>query len=223
MKITYIFSIVVAAIICLSWESKTVNFRVQYGKFMDARDNHTYKTVKIGNQVWLAENFAYLPYICPPDSANCGIWVYNYPGTDLTGAKESLEYTRFGGLYSWEAAKRLAPAGWHLPGDEEWKELERHLGIAASDIENKIWRGANNEANRLKENGDTGFNVLFGGWMTDYGKFNFMGQHANFWCATEVDAKRGFERLVGVNNGRIGRDAGNKGCGFSVRYIKDQP
>jgi uncharacterized protein (TIGR02145 family) len=223
MKIKYIFPMVVAAIICLSWESKTASFKAQYGEFTDARDSHTYKTVKIGNQVWMAENFAYLPYICPPDSANCGIWVYNYPGTDVSGAKESPEYTRFGGLYSWEAAKKLAPAGWHLPGDEEWKELERHLGIAASDIENKTWRGANNEANRLKENGDTGFKVLFGGWMTDYGKFNFMGQHANFWCATEVDPQRGFERLVGVNNGRIGRDAGNKGCGFSVRYIKDQP
>lgn len=57
--------------------------------------------------------------------------------------------------------------------------------------------------------------------MTDYGKFNFINEHANFWCSTEFDQERGYERLVGVNNGKIGRAAGNKGCGFSVRYIKD--
>lgn len=69
--------------------------------------------------------------------------------------------------------------------------------------------------------GDTGLNVIFGGWMTDYGKFNFIEEHANFWCSTEADEERGIERLIGVNNGKIGRDAGNKGCGFSVRYIKN--
>lgn len=223
MKIKYLLLTVTVAVIFLgsSRQSNSENLKVNFGEFIDSRDNHRYKTVKIGNQEWLAENFAYLPYICPSDSANCGVWVYNYSGTNVSEAKETLEYKKFGGLYSWESAKELAPDGWHLPSDEEWKELERHLGIEASDIENKTWRGARNEANRLKEKGDIGLNVIFGGWMTDYGKFNFIEKHANFWCSTEVDKERGIERLIGVNNGKIGRDAGNKGCGFSVRYIKN--
>jgi hypothetical protein len=49
----------------------------------------------------------------------------------------------------------------------------------------------------------------------------FIGQHANFWCSTEFDEGRAYETLLGLNNGKIGRDKGNKGCGFSVRYIKD--
>lgn len=63
--------------------------------------------------------------------------------------------------------------------------------------------------------------AISGGWMIDYGKLSFIEEHANFWCSTEFDKERGYERLLGVNNGKIGRDKGNKGCGFSVRYIKD--
>jgi uncharacterized protein (TIGR02145 family) len=223
MKNKFILLTATAIIIFLAsgWKSNSGNSSINFGEFIDSRDNHKYKTVRIGEQEWLAENFAYLPYICPSDAANCGVWVYNYSGTNVSEAKETLEYKKFGGLYSWESAKELAPDGWHLPSDEEWKELERHLGIETSDIDNKTWRGPNNEANRLKGKGDTGLNVIFGGWMTDYGKFNFIEEHANFWCSTEVDSERGFERLIGANNGKIGRDAGNKGCGFSVRYIKD--
>jgi uncharacterized protein (TIGR02145 family) len=223
MKKAYILLIMLVAIfgLGLSWETEPKAPKVSFGEFIDSRDNHSYKTVKIGEQEWLAENFAYLPYICPADSANCGVWVYNYSGASLSEARETQEYKKFGGLYSWEAANSLAPEGWHLPSDEEWKVLERYLGIAAAAIEDKTWRGTRMEANRLKKKGDTGLDVIFGGWMTDYGKFNFINEHANFWCSTEYDKERGYERLLGVNNGKIGRDKGNKGCGFSVRYIKD--
>lgn len=205
-----------------SQESISKSLEPESGEFIDSRDGHKYKTIKIGDQEWLAENFAYLPRVCPPDSADCGVWVYNYSGANISEAKETPEYKKYGGLYSWESARKLAPEGWHLPDDAEWKELERFLGLKISDIEGKTWRGANNEANRLKGKGDTGLNVIFGGWMTDYGKFNFIEEHANFWCSTEVDRGRAIERLIGVNNGKIGRDAGNKGCGFSVRYIRDR-
>lgn len=218
---TFIITVATSIVLGLNSEVDDNKSRVKFGEFTDSRDNHVYKTVKIGSQEWMAENFAYLPYICTSDSVNCGIWVYNYNGINTAEAKKTLEYNNFGGLYSWELAIQLAPEGWHLPSDDEWAKLEKQLGIENFDILNKTWRGANNEANRLKKKGDIGLDVIFGGWMTDYGKFNFIGEHANFWCSTEVDNERGCERLIGVNNGKIGRDAGNKGCGFSVRYIKD--
>lgn len=202
-------------------EPQKQNSDIEYGEFTDPRDNHTYKTVKIGDQIWFAENFAYLPYVCKPDSFNCGVWVYGYAGEETSDAREALEYKKYGALYSWSAANELAPKGWHLPSDEEWKELERSIGIDPTDIETKEWRGINNEANKLKVDGETGLNVIFGGWMTDYGKFNFINEHANYWCSTEIGEGSACERMVGVNNGKIGRASGNKGCGFSVRYIKD--
>lgn len=218
-----LFAVAVSTIwLSSSWQPNSEGIKVIYGEFIDTRDNHKYETIKIGDQEWFAENFAHLPFVCPSDSVNCGVWVYNFSGTDISDAKETLEYKKFGGLYSWETAKALAPEGWHLPSDEEWKELERYLGINESDINEKTWRGDKNEANRLKVDGDIGLNVVFGGWMTDFGKFNFNGQHANFWCSTEFDEGRAYERLLGLTNGKVGRDKGNKGCGFSVRYVKDE-
>lgn len=198
-----------------------VTIETDLGQFIDSRDNHIYKTIKIGDQIWLAENFAYLPRTCAPDSVNCGVWIYNFKGSDLVDAKNTLEYKTYGALYNWEKAILLAPEGWHLPSDEEWKILENHIGIHEPEISSIIWRGDNNKVSRLKIDGDIGFNVVFGGWMTDFAQSNYIGQHANFWCSTEFDKGRAYERLLGLNNGKIGRDKGNKGCGFSVRYVKD--
>jgi uncharacterized protein (TIGR02145 family) len=184
--------------------------------FIDKRDNKEYKTVTIGTQVWLAENFAYLPMV---DTVN--VSVYGYKGSSINKAKASVSYQKYGALYSWEYANKLAPEGWHLPTDADWLQLEKNLGIPQEIVNTIGWRGPNNEANKLKPDGNTGFLVVFGGWRTDYGKFNFQDEHANFWCADSFDNERAFERLVGVRNGRVGREYGNKGCGFSVRYVRN--
>ena len=216
-----ILVIITLALIRPGIQTPESNLDFEYGQFIDTRDNHVYKTSKIGNQVWLAENLAYLPFICKPDSANCGVWIYDFNGSDIVEAKKSTEYKTYGALYSWEMAIKLAPKGWHLPSDKEWETLEKYIGISESEINGGIWRGDSNKVSRLKTGGDIELNVVFGGWMTDFGKSNFIGQHANFWCSTEFDEGRAYERLLGLNNGKIGRDKGNKGCGFSVRYVKD--
>jgi uncharacterized protein (TIGR02145 family) len=184
--------------------------------FIDKRDNKAYKTVTIGTQVWFAENFAYLPMV---DTVN--VSVYGYKGSSIKKAKASASYQKYGALYSWEYANKLAPEGWHLPTDADWLQLEKTLGIPQEIVNTIGWRGPNNEANKLKPDGNTGFNIVFGGWRTDYGKFNFQDEHANFWCADFYDKERAFERLIGARNGRVGREYGNKGCGFSVRYVRN--
>jgi uncharacterized protein (TIGR02145 family) len=79
------------------------------GTFIDPRDGKTYKIVKIGNQWWFAENFAY-------DSPN-SVYYDNDPS--------NAEYGR---LYSWDDAKNYAPSGWHLPSLSEIDELVNFLG-----------------------------------------------------------------------------------------------
>jgi uncharacterized protein (TIGR02145 family) len=198
--------------------SLTAFAQTKEGLFLDTRDNKEYKTVRIGNQVWFAENFSYLPYV---DTINLS--VYGYKGNSTKKAKTELSYRQYGALYSWETAKKLAPEGWRLPTDSDWQQLEKEIGISKETVNTIGWRGTNNEANQLKVNGQRGFNIMLGGWRTDYGEFKFQEQHANFWCADSYDNERAYERLIGLRNGKIGREFGNKGCGFSVRYVRDIP
>ena len=78
----------------------------------DSRDGKAYKTVKIGDQVWMAENLDY------------------ETGNAVCGEKEYM--TLFGCLYSWDEAKTACPGGWHLPSQAEWNTLIEFVGDSAT-------------------------------------------------------------------------------------------
>jgi uncharacterized protein (TIGR02145 family) len=122
------------------------------GSFTDSRDGNVYKTVTIGDQLWMAENLAYLPAVSPSsegggmgeysppsgdllragpsaaasDTELC-YYVYKYSGTNVEYAKATTNYQTYGVLYNWPAALTACPPGWHLPSDEEWTQLENNL------------------------------------------------------------------------------------------------
>jgi uncharacterized protein (TIGR02145 family) len=83
----------------------------------DNRDNNTYKWVRIGNQVWMAENLAYLPSVSPSSvgsDTDLNYYVYGYSGNNVNEAKATDNYATYGVLYNWSAAMVSCPAGWHL-------------------------------------------------------------------------------------------------------------
>ena len=77
-----------------------------YGEYFDKRDGKTYKTIKIGTQVWMAENLAF--------KTDSGCWSYD---NHISNIK------KYGYLYSLETAKTICPDGFHLPSDNEWEQL----------------------------------------------------------------------------------------------------
>ncbi len=81
------------------------------GEFTDPRDGITYKTVKIGDLIWIAQNFSY--------QEQCSSWYYD------DNPENVMIYGR---LYNWESAKNIAPAGWHLPSKKEWEALLNFFG-----------------------------------------------------------------------------------------------
>jgi len=190
-----------------------------YGIFVDNRDGKSYKTVKIGNQVWMAENLNY--------DAEIDGYFYEYH------ASNGITYGR---LYNWKTAKKVCPAGWHLPSDTEWKELEMYLGMSKSEVDNTR-RGAD-VGGKLKEAGtahwthwgrsnsgatnESGFTALPGGYRHAFGTFANMGYMGCFWSSTEDNYGNARFRKLTFGYENISRAWSNKRNCYSVRCIKDE-
>jgi len=124
-----------------------VSFRTQSnltGTLTDVRDGKIYKTVKIGDQWWMAENLAWLPAVSSPTSGSTFenyYYVYGYQGNSVAEAKATANFITYGVLYNWTAAMNGSmsssanpsgvqgpcPAGWHLPSQAEWIVLSDYL------------------------------------------------------------------------------------------------
>jgi uncharacterized protein (TIGR02145 family) len=144
--------------------------------FKDNRDDKIYPYITIGEQVWLAENLAYLPSVVGPETGSGAeghetdsyYYVYGYEGTDVDEAKATENYQEYGVIYNWHAAMNgatssdanpsgvqgICPEGWHLPSDAEWKQLEISLGMTQTQADGEGWRGTD-EGGKLKEEGTT--------------------------------------------------------------------
>jgi len=102
----------------------------QIGTFTDTRDGKTYKTVKIGEQTWMAENLNY-----KAKDSKCygeGGKVFNQETKNyditLSNAEIQANCEKYGRLYFWETARKACPSGWHLPVNDEWEILSNNLG-----------------------------------------------------------------------------------------------
>lgn len=192
----------------------------KYGKYIDPRDGNEYRTVKIGDQVWLAENLRYLP----GDLA--GVFVYGFESIDIKSAKSITNYQDFGALYNWDAALSSCPPGWHLPSEQEWQELEKHMGMTVNEVE-AIWpRDLGNIGQQLKSPGwdgdqDGNLDVLPGGYRKIKGKYVHQWDQAVFWSSSSDNLSEAWYRMLNTGSGRIARDKARKELGFSVRAIKD--
>ena len=206
----------------------TVNSGGGPGTFTDPRDGKIYKTVKIGTQTWMAENLAYLPNVSLASNGSktdSYYYVYGYNGTSVSEAKATDNYTTYGVLYNWAAAKAACPGGWHLPTDEEWKTLEMYLGMSQSQADGTGSRGID-EGRKLKRtsgwyqggNGsdEVGFSALPGGYRSNYGNFNNLSYFGYWWSATSTCYRSLYYGSVKVN-----RFYDDKDKGWSVRCVRD--
>jgi len=206
-------------------------YEANSGTFTDKRDNHEYPWVKIGTQIWMAENLAYVPYACAPDS-QCGIWVQGYYGSGSFYAN----YTTYGCLYDWETALEACPEGWHLPSDEEWMELESFLGMENDELYNIHWRGYSNgmygklgigtdEWNFSSQyaTNESGFTALPGGSRIFDNRLSFAnpGYDAYFWTSTIHNEFPSYAYFRHLGASGIFRDNINKNFGFSLRCLKN--
>jgi len=200
-----LFVTVMAACSIISQKAETANpseIVNETGSFIDSRDNKKYTTVTIGDQTWMSQN---LDYQCE------GSFYYK---------NSSRNANFYGRLYTFEAALDACPDGWHLPSDEEWKELEIFLGMPERIANESDWRGTD-QGKQLSVKGKQGFNVMMGGYRNIGGNFGEMGEICTFWTSSSHSDNYAWGRGFELNRDKISRRTFGKTYGFSVRCLKD--
>jgi len=214
-------------------------------------DGNKYKTILLGNQIWMTENLKVTKF---RDSTS----IPNVTGFDWvllnTGAYQSYndnpeDFKTYGYLYNWFAVngeidgdgqkdKEIAPEGWHVPSDDEWKQLEMYLGMSQAQADISGYRGTNEGsklagqealwyAGLLTSNvdfGKTGLDILPAGQISGSGSNGspeYRWSYASLWTSTEKDNMGAYYRRISNTETGTFRDETDKILGFSIRCVKD--
>lgn len=206
---------------------------------MTGNDGRTYQTIKIGDQWWTAENSKETQYRngnAIPNEVDREKWASLVSGARCAYDNNESNADTYGYLYNWFAvvdSRNLAPAGWHVPSDAEWKQLEIYLGMSSSEAGKSGFRGTD-EGGKMKEVGtvhwnspnagatnESGFTALPGGKRVDWGDYYQLGLRACFWSVTEDNYAFAWDRSVHYNSSEVCRFSDYKESGYSVRLVKD--
>ncbi|MEP7265214.1 MAG: fibrobacter succinogenes major paralogous domain-containing protein [Bacteroidota bacterium] len=204
-------------------------------------DGNTYATIKIGNQWWMTEDLRVIHFangtIIHKEQTDSLLW-----STDSAGAYCEVmdnNQVKIGILYKWNVMQNnggVAPEGWHVPDDAEWKELEQHLGLTITESDNTGWRGSN-EGDKLKVpapaswtpygevwgTNESGFSAKAIGCRMFNGGWGYPGLFATgfWWSSSEQTSTTAFYRHLDYKKSGVYRDATSKTYGFSIRCVKD--
>ncbi len=208
----------------LTWISLTGNMEV--GSVIDV-DSNVYKTVRLGDQIWMAENLRTTRYrdsTLIRQETDPNVWRTLIEGAWCWfGNIESYEIP-YGKLYNWYAAtsnKKICPEGWGVPSISDWNELGNYLGgllISGGKMKEEgftHWSPPNIEASN-----ESGFTGVGGGRRYGItGDFENFHQVAYFWT-DHVDYDGTYYYLF-TGNGELASSSSDKQTGLSVRCIKD--
>ncbi|MCX6225350.1 MAG: PKD domain-containing protein [Bacteroidia bacterium] len=198
------------------------NYEVEFSACADA-DGKNYSSVKIGDQVWMAENLAYLPAVSLSSAGSVAekhYYVYGYEGSSVPDAKASASYDTYGALYNWEAARWACPGGWHLPSDAEWTTLTDFLGSPAGgkmkESGTERWSDPNTGATN-----ESGLAARPGGFRKKSGGFSSLGDFTAYWSASlDASSYPWYRYLVSESDVIESDHRDYKDQGFSVRCVR---
>jgi uncharacterized protein (TIGR02145 family) len=229
MKTISLYSLCIIALLFQSCGDSTAP--INEPDLLDSRNNRTYKTVRIGSQVWMAENLDVATFrngTNIPEARSEAewleaelkkqpVWCYYLNDPHNTG--------KYGKLYNAYAAidpRGIAPEGWHVPSDDEWTVLSSFLGgdsIAGGKMKSTIdWYSPNVHASN-----SSGFNAKGFGHRDKRGPFILFGSETKFWSTTPSDGTGNnyFVRWLNSIDGILGRDGNDGVRGLYIRCVKN--
>jgi len=199
-------------------------------------DGNLYQTVKIGDQWWMAENLKVEHYRDGSLITEIATTEADSVWSQSLGAYCSFEDSTYGHLYNHfaiEDINQLAPEGWHIPSDEEWKTLEKTIGMSSQQADALAWRGTNEgeilmnkalvgwpQASLAFGSDLYGFAALPGGCRLQNGFTNTEKNTAFFWSSS-ADGNQAWYRYLDAQKKTIFRQQTYRSYGMSIRCIKD--
>jgi uncharacterized protein (TIGR02145 family) len=205
----------------------------------DERDGNVYRTVKIGDQVWMAENLNYDPgqggsdenkydwswcYNNEPKNCDVAGRLYTWAAAiDSVKLANDIEKPCVCGFYkechNIEPVQGICPKGWHLPSRSEWDTLFKTVhGWSTAAAKLKAQSGWNG-----KGNGDDsfGFTAIPSGIRTFSQRFDHVGHYAYFWSSTDYYGSSAYGiYLIDYDRSRYEKQL-SKDSGYSIRCVKD--
>lgn len=234
MRTLYLFLVI--SFVAISCKKEETEKRFIERSTVTDIEGTIYQTVKIGNQWWMAENLkvgkfrdgSAIPYIL--GTASNTLWA-EAEGPARTYAQDTLR----GFLYNFDVVedeRGIAPEGWRVPTDEDWKILESYIGMESAEVNATAWRGTFEGALLASKNsvgwglGDMfgqdeyGFNAIPAGCRIQDGRRNVSGEVA-FWWTSSTNDDQAWYRYMDTNDERIFRQHIYKSYGMSIRCIKE--
>ena len=213
-----------------------VDYYCRAGKWivglLDSRDNQVYRTVKIGNQTWMAENLNYADSVKSP-SLKGRQWCYNNKADNCA---------KYGRLYTWSAAmdsvksgcgyngcslyeslptQGICPDGWHVPSNSEWDTLFNAVG--GSGVAGRALMSAEGWNSSYSLEDKYGFSVLPAGQSYQGESFDNLNYNAYFWTASESDVAAYYAKNVYFESSYkyASQSSDHVYYGKSLRCVKD--
>lgn len=234
LQLAGLYFILVAFCSCTDYPGSKIKIDPEFGTFTDTRDGYQYKTVKINDQVWFAENLRYLPAVSPSSVGSlttAHYYVYDYQGNIVNEAIMHSNYEVYGAFYNWEAARISCPSGWRLPSDDDFKTLEFVLGLEPVGADMIEWRYGGDVGKQLKSNtlwendgggtNSSGFKALPAGYKNGIPVFDDLLKFTHFWTATADGTEKAYHRSLRANLDGVYRNRFSRDGGFSVRCMKE--
>ena len=201
---------------------------VTYGSLFDPRDNHTYRTVQIGTQTWMAENLNFAGALTSvgvcynSDTGNCRLYGRLYTWAEAMALASTYNSTTWGNDVNQQG---ICPSGWHVPSDAEWTTM-----VNAVEADSRVGSGKGGTALKARSDWSTsgngtdlfGFRVLPASYVNG-GLYGYLGG-ANFWSASDNGATSAWSRDFDDGNAGVihANVSGNvKTYGFSLRCLEN--
>ena len=203
-------------------------------------DGYTYSTIKIGKQIWFAENLRTTTYAngdLIPNIKDSYMWNDLTTGAWVHHKNDIQNENTYGKLYNWFAVadkRNCCPVGWHVPTDAEYTKMINYLGgdsVAGGKMKSTgttYWESPNTDATNV-----SGFSGLPGGfryaWLnssSDVAPFSGIGTLGYWWTSTKNlspsnSAPLAYKRVIDYGSGSVIRQSDWAGMGMSVRCLRD--